>query len=285
MNMSHFVQTNGIRLHYLDHPGDGPTVLLMPGLTANARSFDGLVKAGLVPKLRVLALDLRGRGLSDKPATDYSMAAHGADVMGLLDALGLEQVILGGHSFGGLLTYYLAAHHPERFSRCVVLDAPAKVNPRVMEQIKPSLDRLGMTVASWEVYLERVKAMPYYRGWWDETIEGFYRSDVVDNPDGSVQSRSQREHMAAAAEATTMIDWPSTVSQIPHPLLLLRATAPFGPEGYPPILSREDAEFTVNHIPNGRLFDIKGNHITFLFGESAKLTVAAILSFIFGEKA
>ncbi len=66
--MDQFVSTNGIRLHYLDHPGEGPPLVLMPGLTANAHSFDGLINSGLSPSLRVLALDMRGRGLNDKPA-------------------------------------------------------------------------------------------------------------------------------------------------------------------------------------------------------------------------
>lgn len=280
MSTSHFVETNGIKLHYLDHAGDGPTLVLMPGLTANGRSFDGIVKAGLVPKLRVLALDLRGRGLSDKPATGYSMEAHAADVVGLFDALGLEQVILGGHSFGGLLTYYLAAHHPERVSKCVVLDAPAKVNPRVMEQIKPSLDRLGVPVDSWSVYLERIKSMPYYQNWWNAELEGFYRADVVDNPDGTVQSRSRRENMVEAAEGTTHLDWAQIGSMIQQPLLLLRATDSFGPVGYPPILTREDAEYTASFIRNSELHDMQGNHITFLFGEYAVPVVSEIMRFL-----
>ena len=77
--MAHFVQTNNIQLHYLSHPGEGPTLVLLPGLTANAHAFDGLIQAGLSPRYRVLALDLRGRGLTDKPTTGYSMADHAAD--------------------------------------------------------------------------------------------------------------------------------------------------------------------------------------------------------------
>jgi len=88
--MDRFAQVNKIQLHYLDHPGGEPALILMPGLTANAHCFDGLVQAGLSPRFQVLALDLRGRGLSDKPATGYSMADHAADVVGLLDALGSD---------------------------------------------------------------------------------------------------------------------------------------------------------------------------------------------------
>jgi pimeloyl-ACP methyl ester carboxylesterase len=98
------VRVNDIQLHYLDHPGGDPPLVLMPGLTANAYSFDGLINAGLSSALRVLALDLRGRGLSDKPDSGYSMADHAADVLGLLNALEFQRVVLGGHSFWGLLT-------------------------------------------------------------------------------------------------------------------------------------------------------------------------------------
>ena len=59
--IDHFIDTNGIRLHYVEHPGDGPTVLLFPGLNANAVFFQGLVREGLSPALRALAFDLRGR--------------------------------------------------------------------------------------------------------------------------------------------------------------------------------------------------------------------------------
>ena len=120
--MSAFVETNGIKLHYLDYPGDGPAVVLAHGLTANCRSFD-VVAGHLAPRLRVIAPDLRGRGASDKPATGYTMADHAADVLGLLDALGLERVVMGGHSFGGLLSLYIAANHPERVERVLILDA------------------------------------------------------------------------------------------------------------------------------------------------------------------
>src|SRR5262245_59777895 len=87
-SMDRFVETNRIRQHFLAHPGDCPAIVLLPGLTANAHAFDGLIQQGLSPRFRVLALDLRGRGESDKPAAGYTMADHAADVIGLLDALG-----------------------------------------------------------------------------------------------------------------------------------------------------------------------------------------------------
>ena len=281
-----YVETNGIRLHYLDHAGDGPTLVLAPGLSANAHSFDGLMRAGLGDVAHVLALDLRGRGESDAPPTGYAMDDHARDVIGLLDALDLDRVVMGGHSFGGLLTYWLAANHPERVERCVVLDAPAGVSPTIMEQIEPSLGRLGHVYASWDEYLTLVRALPYFaEGGWDSDVESYFRADARSLPDGMVQARSLPEHIRAAVALSAAVDWADVARRVEQPTLLLRAPGSFGPPGFPPLLSRADAEATVALMADGRLVDGVGNHITFLFGPGAPVLAGEIAAFLAGEPA
>jgi pimeloyl-ACP methyl ester carboxylesterase len=275
------IETNGIRLHLVDHGGDGPVLVLAPGLTANARSFDGLMRAGLGSAARVLALDLRGRGGSDKPSTGYAMEDHAADVVGLLDALELETVVMGGHSFGGLLTVWLAVHHPERVERCVVIDAPAEADPGILDRIQPALDRLGHVYGSWGEYLAFVQALPYFaEGGWDDDVEAYFRADVQVGPDGTVQARSRPGHIREAVEGTLAVDWPALVTRISQPVLLLRAPGSFGPPGSPPLLSREDAERTVSLVEDARLVDGVGNHVTFVFGDGARVLAAAIADFL-----
>jgi pimeloyl-ACP methyl ester carboxylesterase len=276
----HFVDTNDIRLHYVEHPGDGPTLLLFPGLNANAVFFQGLVHAGLSPALRVLAVDLRGRGQSDAPETGYSMEDHAKDILGMLDGLSIERALIGGHSFGGLLSYYLAALHPDRIEKAVVIDSPAEVSPTVVEQIGPALDRLRLVSPSWDEYLANVKAMPYYEGWWDPDLEAYYRADVRIDEDGSVRSRLDPDKIQQALVGTTEIDWPSLAELVEAPVLLLRATAPFGPPGYPPILTAEQATRTVAKLASARLVELPGNHITSMFGVSARVAAQAIIDFL-----
>ncbi|MFH0351958.1 MAG: alpha/beta fold hydrolase [Chromatiales bacterium] len=278
--MDRFVQTNNIQLHYLDHPGDGPTLALMPGLTANAHAFDGLIQAGMSPRLRVLALDLRGRGLSDKPATGYSMADHVADVLGLLDTLDLDQVVLGGHSFGGLLTFYIAAHHPERVSKLVIIDAAGSMHPRIRELIRPSLNRLGRVLPAWEAYLQAMKEMPFFNGWWDPAIESLYRADVQINEDGTVQARSRPEVIVEAVEKALAEPWEQHLAVIRQPTLLLNAPGPYGPPGTPPVLPREQAQATVKALANCRYIEIPGNHMTMLYGEGAQRLVETVTTFV-----
>lgn len=273
-----FVKTNGIRLHYLDYQGSGPTLLLMPGLTANAHSFDGLVVEGVVTAVRLLAVDLRGRGLSDKPTTGYTLAEHAADILGLLDQLGLDRVILGGHSYGGLLGMYMAHRYPERVEKLVVIDAAAEMHPDTRRLIQPAIDRLGKPVSSWESYLAAVKAMPFFYHWWDPLIERYFQADVETRTDGTVISRSRPEAIVEAVEYVLAEAWQDKL--ITQPTLLLNATGAYGLPGAPPLLPREQALATVERLSKGRYAEVAGNHITMLYGQGAKQIVRELVKFV-----
>lgn len=89
----------------------GKPVVCIHGLTANCRCWDGIAEA-LSPKFQVVATDLRGRGVSERPSKGYSVLHHIEDLMALLDALGLERPAIMGHSLGALITLAFAALHP-----------------------------------------------------------------------------------------------------------------------------------------------------------------------------
>lgn len=278
------IQANGIRLHYLDYSGSDTTLVLLHGLTTNGHAFDGLVQAGLSPRFRVVAPDLRGRGASDQPPAGYTMPDHAADVIALLDALKLERVALGGHSFGGFLSMYIAAFYPERVSRLVVLDAGfAMASTRTRDQIKPSLDRLGHVSPSWESYLAAIKQAPYYAGWWDPAIEDYYRADVRTNPDGSVQPRSRPATIEGAMEGLLAEPWADHAALIRQPVLLVHALGPYGPPGAPPILAMDAARETVAAIYDCRYVQVPGNHMTMLYGAGAREAAGAIAAFVATE--
>jgi pimeloyl-ACP methyl ester carboxylesterase len=276
-----YIDTNGVCLHVIDHEGDGPVLVLAPGLTANSHSFDGLVAHGLAPSMRVLALDLRGRGESDKPDGGYDLEDHAADIIGVLDALDIDRVFMGGHSYGGMLSFWTAANHPERVIGCVTLDPPVEVDEQVRAQIQPSLDRLDKTLPSFEAYVDAMKAMPFFEGWWDPMIENYFRADV-EKVAGGVRPRSSVEHIDAVLDGCVKIDWESTVRSVSQPSLLIRATEPYGPPGYPPILTEELASRTMSRLQHGTMVEVHANHMTMLFGEAAGQTVAAILAFVEG---
>lgn len=276
--METFIRVNGIQLHYLDHGGSGPVLILMPGLTANAHCFDGLVNAGLCDHYRILALDLRGRGQSDKPDSGYSMEDHAKDVLGLMEALELDQVILGGHSFGGLLSMYMSAQYPDRIGKIVVIDAAGTMHPQVLELIKPSVERLGKIIPSWDVYLTALKQLPFFHNWWDPTIEIHYRADVEFLADGTVKARSKPEAIVEAVEKALTEDWAAHLQKIQHPMLLLNAPEGAGP-GAAAVLPYELAMETVNAVASAEYAETPGNHFTMLYGEGADQIVNAIEQF------
>ncbi len=274
-----FVESNGIRLHYLEHEGHGPTLLLLHGLSANAHSLD-VLSGLLTPALRVLAFDLRGRGSSDRPDNGYSMADHAADVVGALDALGLDRVLLGGHSFGGLLTIYVAAKEPTRVERAFVLDVPDDVDPSVLDQIGPSLARLDQAYSSREAFLEFASSLPYFSGGtWDDDIAAWYSSELETLPDGSVRSNVRPEHVRQCVEATFEPNWAALAGRIECPVLVLRTCDPFGPPGSAPIMSAEGAARLIGRLGDGTLAEVPGNHITFAFGDRAPAAARAMLEF------
>lgn len=111
-------QTNNIKLYYELH-GRGEPLVLIPGL-----GYDGwmwhLMIPGLAERYQVIRIDNRGVGQSDKPAGPYTAAMLAADVVGLLDALGLPKAHIMGHSMGGFIAQALAIDYPERVDRLVL---------------------------------------------------------------------------------------------------------------------------------------------------------------------
>ena len=85
-----FTEVDGLRLHHLDWGGSGPPVVCLHGLTGNAHAFDGLARS-LAPGLRILCLDVRGRGDSEwGPPEGYQLPRYVADLGIWLDALHLD---------------------------------------------------------------------------------------------------------------------------------------------------------------------------------------------------
>ncbi|HAS44104.1 MAG TPA: alpha/beta hydrolase [Microscillaceae bacterium] len=280
MTQSKFITTNNIQLHYLEYGHTGPVIVLMHGLTANAHCFDGLIAAGLAEKYRIITVDLRGRGLSDQPDEGYTMADHALDIIGLLDSLGHQKVILGGHSFGALLTLYMAKHYPERVEKMLLIDAAARLHPDTREMLKPTLSRLEQSFVSFEDYLGKIRQMPFLEEAWSDTMLSYYQADVLSHQDGTVTPRSQARHMLAAVEGALGEPWMEYLSGIPQPGILINATGAYGAEGAPPLLPKDLALETVQSLPNCRYQEVSGNHQTMLYEQGATEILKTIRGFI-----
>jgi len=137
---SHHVETNGLRLHYLEWgSSNAETVVLLHGLRGHAHSWDD-VSAALADRYRVLALDQRGRGETDWPKDgNYATEAFAADLLGFCDALGLAPFTLVGHSMGGRNAMLFAAKHPGRVSALAVIDVGPEIQPEGAARIRKEI--------------------------------------------------------------------------------------------------------------------------------------------------
>ncbi|MCT2589092.1 alpha/beta hydrolase [Streptomyces sp. N2-109] len=115
-----FIQLGDRRFAYRDFGGPGPPVLALHGHFGRSRIFAPLATA-LDGHYRVVALDLRGHGLSDHGG-DFTPEAYVRDAAELLRTLDLAPAAVLGHSMGGAIAYLLAAHHPELVSALLVAD-------------------------------------------------------------------------------------------------------------------------------------------------------------------
>ena len=88
-----------------------------------------LVMPALAENYTVIAVDQRGIGLTDKPADGYDAATLANDLIGLMDSLGHERFAVVGHDIGLVISYALAADHPDRVDRVVLLEVPGPPTP------------------------------------------------------------------------------------------------------------------------------------------------------------
>jgi pimeloyl-ACP methyl ester carboxylesterase len=149
----------GIDISYVEH-GEGDNVVLAIHGNLGCADWLGLVLPLLPPTIRVVATEWRGCGDSDKPApakdySNYSMATHADDMLGVLDALGIGRCHLYGHSTGGIICSHMLAKQPERFAKVLMLDpvtplglalAPGQID--VLTQMKSDSDAAFAGLAS-----------------------------------------------------------------------------------------------------------------------------------------
>src|SRR3712207_5737211 len=114
------IATNGATIH-VRVGGQGPAVVLLHGYGETGEMWAPLA-ADLVRDRTVVVPDLRGMGLSDKPAGGYDKRTQGGDVAGILDALGIGPVALVTHDIGNMVGFAFAAEHRERVQKFVLID-------------------------------------------------------------------------------------------------------------------------------------------------------------------
>ncbi|HEU5198026.1 MAG TPA: alpha/beta hydrolase [Ktedonobacterales bacterium] len=220
---SHLIDLPDGRFHYLtwgaEHT-ERPSMVLLHGITSDAQSW---VRVGpaLADRYRVYALDMRGHGESIKPpAGAYSLRATADDAAALIEALGLEQPVVMGHSWGGATAIVLASgagtQRPAPALSHVILEDPAHnfgAGPAEKRAAAYTKD-IGRPAA--ELRPEITASSP---GWTEADIEGKIEA---------LQQVSREAVVSVFAEAGQIGEVLPLLARITAPTLLIRADATLG---------------------------------------------------------
>ena len=270
----------GVELALAVWGGKGKTVFCVHGISGSCRCWDNVAEA-LSPQHQVLAMDLRGRGLSEKPASGYSISHHCRDIQALLKHENIDQVVMLGHSLGALIGLEFAAKFPEAVERLILVDGGGQLSgeqrKKVFAGIQPTLDRLGKIFPSNEAYLNLLKRNPLLQPW-TPMLEAYYLYELED-AGGGVRSRVKAEHIKEEAENLTGYDVTEFYSRIKCPVLILRA-----PEGMTTpdniLLPEQALDKMLQEIPDARYVDIaESNHYSIVM-QPDKGRDKAILDFL-----
>jgi pimeloyl-ACP methyl ester carboxylesterase len=232
----------GDRIHFLDWGGRGePGVLLIHGLSNTAWSWAPVARR-LVAVRRVVAMDLRGHGLSDAPTGAYRAEDLVGDVVAAAEGSGLLAtdgggIVLAGHGFGAIVAAWTAAELGRRCVRLVLVDGGwedlAATSGMDVEEFLRSLDEPPEVLASLDAFLADRRG--YDPPSWDADQDRAARATVVETPAGRVVP-STRPH-ALEASVRAMFEYrPSEVlGRVEAPIVGLAATSPLPGPGLPPI--------------------------------------------------
>jgi len=250
-----------VELNYSLEGLEGAPVIAFTGSLGTDLTFWQPQSRRLGQRFRTLRYEIRGHVRSSVPPGPYSMADLGADLVALLDRLGIERVLLCGLSIGGMISMWVAAHAPERVDRLVVCCTSAQLRPAESWLERAALVRAEGVQAVADAVLDRWFS-PAFTAAHPELI-GRMRATLIATP---------REGYAGCCEAIAAMDLTPVLPSISAPTLVVSAAED---PSIPPEHGRRIAEL----IPGARFELVQdARHIANV--EQADLITSLIREFL-----
>ncbi|MEO8518093.1 MAG: alpha/beta hydrolase [Dermatophilaceae bacterium] len=257
-----------------------PTVIAVHGITASHMSWAMVAQA--LPEVRLVAVDLRGRGRSAGLPGPYGMARHAEDLEAVMEALQLTRAILVGHSMGGFVAVVAAHRHPDRFSKVLLVDGglPLAVPAGIPEgdllqaTLGPAAQRLSMTFKDRPTYLDFWKKHPAFVGHWSQAVADYASYDLTGaeptlRPSASFEAVKEDTIELFGAEPVL-----AALAGLTQPVTLL--TAPRGLLNQTPgIYDKGEIERWKRELPGVELREVPDvNHYTIVMSAAGARAVA-----------
>lgn len=208
---------DGLRLFARDYAGAGGEarlpVVCLHGLTRNSRDFEEVAPAIAAHGRRVLAIDVRGRGRSDRDPnpSNYVPNTYATDVLELLDALGIARAVFVGTSMGGIITMAIAARRARTVAGVVFNDVGPEISPEGVARIAAYVGR-GDKIEDWSAaadYMRSINALAfpdYAEADWDRFARRTFR-EGPDGPELDYDPRILEPLQAGKYKAAQLLAW------------------------------------------------------------------------------
>ncbi len=215
--------SDGVVLRYRE-AGSGPTLLMIPGWSQTAEQFKHQL-AGLSDRFRVIALDMRGHGESEKPDHGYRISRLAKDLHDVIEALGLSEVAILGHSMGcSVIWCYWDLFGAQHLSKILLIDQMPVItrNPEWSDEEAAAYG----TIFTPETLYETTNALAGPDG--VETTKGFIGNMVTEAMTSDTRDwmiacnlKFPRAHAAALLFNHATLDWRDTISRLSLPTLVV----------------------------------------------------------------
>jgi uncharacterized protein (TIGR03083 family) len=223
----------GVRLHYLEW-GSADTsavepIVFLHGLSSNARFWTRVAER--LPGRRLLALDQRAHGLSDRPESGYTHDELVADAASLFAERGVERALVAGHSWGAAIALELAAARPELVSGLAFIDGPAASMSEVLswdqaqQVMQPALPRFASLA---EAVVAKRRELDWERSWGDDLVP-FVEAGLAPVDGGYALTLTEPVRFQILKELFHYhpeLLWPEV--QCPAAIMLAESDTPFG---------------------------------------------------------
>jgi len=194
-------------------PAPAPPILLVHGITGNALAWAGVADE-VAGRAELIAVDLRGRAGSREIEGPWGIDQNAADLVSVLDALHLDQALLAGHSLGAFVAAEAAATSPKRFTGVVAIDGglgfplPPGADPDAILEavVGPAVQKLSMTFADAEDYLDFHRVHPAFIGNWTPQLTAYLVRDTRELGSGRVVSSCREEAIRADGRQVLLDD-------------------------------------------------------------------------------
>lgn len=230
---SRTARTRTLNFHYLEWGrADTPVLLCLHGTSMQASAWTALGSA-LEDHWRVVALDMRGHGGSDKPAQGYRLTDYADDVAAFIDALELPRVSLIGSSLGTQVAIEFAARHPARVDRLVLSDPSCTIEQAAIDGYVALHRSRPRRFANEAEALSFSKSLPQRRRFSEATHRYTLAGDLCRSDDGRLEWCYALDPILQTFKELT-VDQSAAIAAVRSPVLILR-----GQESH--VLSRANA--------------------------------------------